>query len=377
MNDRAETPARVMRSPRMVELAVTGRCNLRCVYCYHFDSPADVDEDLPADEWLPFFEELTSLGVLEVTIGGGEALIREDFRELIEGVVANRMRFSLVTNGTLLTDEIAHFLANTGRCNSVQVSVDGPSGAVHDKNCGRGSFEMAIQGLQHLKRHGVNCTVRLTITQNNVDHLEEAARVLLEEVGLPSFSTNSACPFGLTRKNASRIMLSTDQFARAMTAHHRIIQKYGPRVNAQAGPLSSFKHWTRMEKQKRENAPSMPGGGCLTSCGGVFSKMAVRPDGVMTPCTQLPHRELGRINKDSLLEVWQNHPELRRLRERRQTPLSDFDYCRDCDYRPWCRGGCPANAHELTGDENNPTPSSDSCYRRFKEEGGVLPVFTD
>ncbi|MCP4691526.1 MAG: radical SAM protein, partial [Desulfobacterales bacterium] len=191
-------------------------------------------------------------------------------------VVKNRMRFSLLTNGTLLTDEIVRFIANTGRCDSVQVSIDGPDRAIHDKNCGHGSFEKAIRGLKRLGRRGVNRTVRLTITQNNVDHLEEAARVLLEEIGLPSFSTNSACPFGKTRKNAGKVLLSTEQYTRAMVAHHRIIQKYGRRVNAAAGPLSSFNHWTEMDRLKKENAPPKPGGGRLTSCGGVFSKMAVR-----------------------------------------------------------------------------------------------------
>ncbi len=103
--------------------------------------------------------------------------------------------------------------------------------------------------------------------------------------------------------------------------------------------------------------------------------MAVRSDGVMTPCTQLPHMELGRINRDSLETVWREHPELKRLRARRQIPLSDFDYCRDCEFRPYCRGGCPANAYELTGDENRPVHSPDSCFRAFRDAGGEIPVF--
>jgi radical SAM protein with 4Fe4S-binding SPASM domain len=137
-----------------------------------------------------------------------------------------------------------------------------------------------------------------------------------------------------------------------------------------------LRHWSEIEELEKQNAPAPKAGtGFLTSCGGVFSKMAVRADGVMTPCTQIPHIELGRINQDSLAEVWLHHPEMKRLRDRRRTPLSSFAYCSGCEYLAYCRGGCPANAYELTGDENNPVPSPDSCYRRFKEEGGVLPVF--
>lgn len=365
---------KVMNSPRKVELALTSRCNLRCVYCYLFDSPADVNKDLPTEEWLQFFGELNKASVLDVTLSGGEAPIRKDFKVLVEGVVRNRMRFSLLSNGTLITDELAEFLAGTNRCNSVQISIDGPNSAVHDKNCGTGSFEKALRGLEALKKFGISRTVRLTITRNNVQYLEQAAQILLEDIGLPSFSTNSACPFGLAKNDIDNIMLTPDDFSLAMVSLNKVIKKYGNRVNANAGPLASFKQWSEIEKSIANNTPPAKRGcGYLTSCNGVFSKMSVRADGIMTPCTQLSHIELGRINKDSFLDVWQNHSEMKRLRERQKIPLSKFNYCSDCHYEPYCRGGCPANAYELSGDENIPVPSIDSCYRRFKESGGVLP----
>jgi len=100
--------------------------------------------------------------------------------------------------------------------------------------------------------------------------------------------------------------------------------------------------------------------------------MAVRADGVMVPCGQMGHIELGRINVDSLQEVWQNHPELNRLRERRSIPLSNFELCRDCEYMNYCTGGCPATAYTICGVVDHPSP--DSCFRRFLTEGGKLPV---
>jgi radical SAM protein with 4Fe4S-binding SPASM domain len=91
----------------------------------------------------------------------------------------------------------------------------------------------------------------------------------------------------------------------------------------------------------------------------------------MVACSQLSHTKLGNVKKDSLREVWINHPELKRLRERRDMPLKDFPYCKDCGYIPYCRGGCPALAYTITGDENKPSP--DACYRAFLESGGKLP----
>jgi radical SAM protein with 4Fe4S-binding SPASM domain len=83
------------------------------------------------------------------------------------------------------------------------------------------------------------------------------------------------------------------------------------------------------------------------------------------------HIELGRINHDDLKEIWQNHPELKRLRERRSISLNDFEFCNGCEYINYCTGSCPALAYTIFGVENHPSP--DACLRQFLNEGGRLP----
>ncbi len=100
-------------------------------------------------------------------------------------------------------------------------------------------------------------------------------------------------------------------------------------------------------------------------------RLGVRCDGVIVPCLLMSHLELGRINQDDLGEVWCHHPELTRLRERYLIPLSDFVFCKDCEYLPYCSGGCPAVAYTRTGQDSHPNP--DQCLRRFLDEGGHLP----
>ena len=75
------------------------------------------------------------------------------------------MRFAILSNnGTLITDEICVFLGSTRRCDSVQISIDGSRAEVHDQS-GKGNFHKALVGLEHLKSHGVNVSVRVTITR--------------------------------------------------------------------------------------------------------------------------------------------------------------------------------------------------------------------
>jgi SynChlorMet cassette radical SAM/SPASM protein ScmE len=360
-----------MRSPSSVEVAITGKCNLRCLYCFHFTSALDVPRDLPKEEWLTFFEELGNLAVLRVTLEGGEPFIRADFPELLEGIVKNRMRFSILSNGTLITPELAAFLAATGRCDYVQVSIDGSKPETHDACRGKGNFFKALEGLENLKRHNVSVQVRVTVNRHNLEDLPEVARFLLVDLGLPGFSTNSADFMGICRSQADTVQLTAADRSRAMELLCGLEEQYPDRITATAGPLAEARHWEEIIRNRNEGRQPASGRGHLVSCGGTTSKLGVRCDGVIVPCILMSHIELGRINQDDLGEVWRHHPELTRIRERHLIPLSDFPFCRDCEYLPYCAGGCPAVAYTRTGHDSHPNP--DSCLRRFLEEGGHLP----
>jgi SynChlorMet cassette radical SAM/SPASM protein ScmE len=363
---------RLWKTPQTIELAITNRCNLRCKYCYYFTSPADVGHDLPLDEWLKFFEELNGCNVMNVLIAGGEPFCREDLKEIIEGVARNKMRYTILTNGTLVTDEMAKFIASTRRCDRVQVSIDGSIPATHDACRGAGSFNKAMEGIRCLRRNDIPIDVRVTIHRDNVNDLEEIAHLLLEEIGLKAFSINSVSYLGKSIRNADQVLLTPEERSLAMATMIKLDKKYKGRIRATAGPLAQGKAWMAIEKARCDGLQRLFNRGYLVVCNGVMKKMAVRADGVMIPCNQMSHRELGRINVDSLQEVWLNHPELKRLRERRNIPLSNFEFCTRCDFINYCAGSCPATAYSYIGDEDHPSP--DSCLKRFLEAGGRLPA---
>jgi SynChlorMet cassette radical SAM/SPASM protein ScmE len=362
---------KVMNTPRALDLAITNRCNLRCKYCSHFSGAGDVGHDLPAEEWLEFFEELNRCAVLNVTLQGGEPFCREDLEELIEGIVRNRMRFSILSNGTLITDEMAAFLASTGRSDCVQVSIDGSIAMTHDAFRGKGNFFKAIEGIKSLQKHQLPVSVRVTIHRQNVRELDKIAKLLLEDVGLSGFSTNSASYMGLCRQNATQVQLTVEDRTLAMETLLELNNKYNGRISATAGPLAEGKTWVLIEQARREGKDSMPGGGFLTGCNGPQQTVAVRADGTMVPCIQMSHIEMGRINRDDLKTIWQKHPELERMRERSKIPLNNFEFCRGCGYINYCTGNCPALAYTMLGDGNHPSP--DACLKRFLEAGGRLP----
>ncbi len=359
-----------MKTPRRVDIEITSRCNLRCRYCYFFGNPDSGYGDLPAGDWLEFIGELGRSSVMTVCLLGGEPFVRNDLVQIIEGIVNNRMRFSILTNGGLVHDDIAAFLKKTGRCDGIQVSVDGADAETHDSCRGKGSFEAAMRGINLLMRHGLTVTVRVTLHRKNVKEIDNIARFLLDEVGIPAFSTNTAGHLGACKSCGAELLLSTAERQEAMMALRRLSDAYPGRITASAGPLADARIWRRMEEARSKSLPLFPNGGRLTGCGCPFENISVRSDGSYIPCNLLPHLSLGRINRDRLAEVWRGNEILKAFRERSRISLAELDFCSGCGYIPYCTGNCPAIAYGMTGKIDQPAP--DACLRQFLTGGGDL-----
>lgn len=359
--------SKLMSSPKHVDIAITGKCNLACQYCFYADEMV-ARSNLPTDRWLSFFDELGSLSVMTVCLTGGEVFTRPDLFELIDGIIANRMRYNMLSNGTMITEEILAQFAigkRRQRLDSIQISVDGSSAEVHDRSRPK-SFGRALRGLKLLKDAGYPVTVRVTINRHNVDDLENVAHLLLEEVGLSSFSTNEAYACGATDRTEGSIILTPVQREKAMQVLTRLSEQYDHRIKAQAGPLILAQELKTMDEMLAAGQSDRPGRGTLSACGGVFTKLAVHHDGTIVPCHLLSTLKLGTIGVDNLQEVWLKHPTMIALRQRQSIPLSSLETCKDCDYQGFCTGGCPGGAYYNHGDFNTRSPMD--CYRVLRGE---------
>jgi len=356
-----------------VDIAITGKCNLACQYCFYADEMV-ARTNLPTERWLAFFDELGKLGVQDVCLTGGEVFSRPDLFELIDGLIANRMRYGLLSNGTLITEKVlAQFEIGKRRqrLDSIQISIDGSSSEVHDLSRPK-SFGRAMRGLKLLKEAGFPLTVRVTVNRFNVDDLENVAHLLLDEIGLNGFSTNEAYACGATDRSEDGIVLSPVQRQKAMETLTRLSEQYNHKISALAGPLALSRELKTMDEMRAAGQTGIPGRGKLTSCGGVFSKMAVMHDGTLVPCHVLSTLQLGTIGVDSLQEVWLHHPTMTALRERTQIPISSLETCKDCEYQGFCTGGCPGGALYANGDYNTRNPMD--CYRVLKGEDPFITL---
>lgn len=358
----------ISSSPSNVDISITGKCNLKCRYCFYNESMEKAD-DLPTNKWLLIFKELGSIGVRKLCLSGGEPFLRKDFFQLVDCLIENRMRYSVLTNGTLIDEKtVAEFTKGKRRLrlDSIQVSIDGSNAEIHDRSRPPKSFDRAINALKLLIRQNFPVNVRVTINRHNINDLENIASLLIDDLGLGNFSTNEAEYQGSARCEGQDIILSAGERKKAMASLITINEKFGGRVGAQSGPLARAKTMAEITRRISRGETGMKGRGTLCSCGGVFSKMAILHDGTFVPCNMLPELVMGSFGETSIEEAWQTHPNINAIRERRKISLNTLAECHGCKYTDFCTGGCPGTVLAKTGKLNSIDPLS--CYRKYLEE---------
>lgn len=143
-------------------IAPTSDCNFRCVYCYEKKSIRKKSMTLEVeDAIIDLIKSVkTTISSMNVAWYGGEPLLRFDVIErlskrIIQICKENNIQYfsSIVTNGYLLTPEIAKKLAEY-QIKNIQVTLDGPK-ETHDKRRilanGEGSFEKIINNIAMCK----------------------------------------------------------------------------------------------------------------------------------------------------------------------------------------------------------------------------------
>lgn len=360
-----------LKMPSLVDIALTGRCNLRCKHCYYADEMV-ARGDLPTETWLAFFEELRDAGVMRIGLTGGEIFTRRDIWELIDGVVRNKMRFNLTTNGTLITDQVAERLSQyRHRLDHIQVSVDGSKPETHDALRGKGAFVRMMRGIAALRKFELPWTVRVTVSKLNLHDLKATMDMLHNDLGLQQFGVNEAYPMGAGSCNHNLLEMTPEERRETFRITQEFEREYpGVARGAMAGPLIMAELIEKINQARNGSDISLSNNtGCFTGCNIMWQSLAVLHDGTYVPCLQLPHMRLGKIGEDSLKNIWLNSPVMRTFRQRHTVSLETDSRCKGCAYIQYCTGGCPAVAYSMTGDINRANPRD--CYRAYIGEDTV------
>lgn len=147
-------------------------CNMTCPHCYAAAVSEPSPTDLSHEEGRHLLDELAGSGVRVVIFSGGEPLLRPDLFELIEYARSLGISPQLSTNGVLIDEATAARLAGIGVA-YVGISIDGLPGFNDGYRGMEGGHETALQGLRNAKAAGMKTGLRMTLSQRNVDQLQD------------------------------------------------------------------------------------------------------------------------------------------------------------------------------------------------------------
>ena len=113
-----------MAEPRPYTLVaeLTYTCPLKCVYCFNPVNYHQMRDELSTEEWCRTISEAAQLGVVQLHFTGGEPVVRNDLPVLIRHARSRDLYASLITGGTLLTEEKLLELRDAG-LEHIQLSI--------------------------------------------------------------------------------------------------------------------------------------------------------------------------------------------------------------------------------------------------------------
>jgi radical SAM protein with 4Fe4S-binding SPASM domain len=318
-------------APYEANLLITGRCNLSCRHCGIF-SQGPLESDLGVPDWSRILTTLAEAKLFRLTLTGGEPLVREDFPWILAEVLRRPFRFSLNTNAVLVTRETAALLkAASPRLQVVMISLDGDSPATHDAIRGDGAFRGTMEGISILRSAGVPLGFFFTVNRLNAHRARETAELALSLGRWIKFN----CFLDAGPGTDSGLNPGAEQVRSAAASVLELAARFPGRISGAFLDLAGL----GAEASGGSGIPFGPESG--PSCGGGRSKIAVMPDGWVTPCDHLPLVRLGSLLCGSLEEILTG-PAMTAFAASYETRRHTLTRCGSCPLMPLCPGSCPA-----------------------------------
>lgn len=174
------TPTSSRARKPIVVWNITRTCNLRCVHCYADSHAERYPGELSWEQCCAVIDDLADYKVNALLLSGGEPLLHPQLPQILQRATDKGLKVTISTNGTRITPDMARMFKELGVA-YVGISLDG-IGAVHDKFRGvQGAFDGAIRGFKLCEEVGQKTGLRLTLTRNNVQSMEQILNFIEQE----------------------------------------------------------------------------------------------------------------------------------------------------------------------------------------------------
>ncbi|MDR3239435.1 MAG: radical SAM protein [Clostridiales bacterium] len=325
--------------------SITGMCHLKCRHCY-MGAPGRRYSDMSTEECLTVIRQMQDANISEVSVTGGEPLLRKDFWRLIDAFTEAHIHLSqLYTNGLLIDSAFLENMRRRGLSFAFVLSFD--CAGCHDWMRGiSGTEEKTVAIINRLCAEGHIVSVETALHSGNINQLLPTYE-LLKKIGVHFWKTSLTYESGEWRKNKVSQLALEDLY----TNYFLLCKKYladGQPFNIQLdGFFAGRKGGGGEIPYVRSNAT--PEGLKSHSCLSCRTHPYLLPDGRLIPCPSMTdtflERDMPNMLSTTIAEVYGDFDgKFFRLANIRAEDVVYGNQCASCEYRFECGGGCRACA---------------------------------
>jgi uncharacterized protein len=350
-------------------------CNLDCKYCFFLSKEMlyPGSRFRMADELLQAYikQLVESHRVPEVMVawqGGEPTLMGLDFfKRSVELAELYKkpnqiITYTMQTNGTRLDDEWCAFFKEHNFL--IGLSVDGPRelhNAYRVNKGGQGSFDQVMRGWEFLQKHQVEFNILCTVHAANADHPLDVYRFFRDDLGAQFVQfipiVERATPEMLPLANKGWGEVETGKRPLYIQDGHMVTHRSVKPKQYGNFLITIFEEWVRRDVAQvfvqifdvsLAGWVGEPPGLCIfqQTCG---LALALEHNGDLYSCDHFVESDylLGNIQDTHMIELVASDQQRKFGRDKRDT-LPRF--CRECEVRFICNGGCPRNRFLKTDD---------------------------
>lgn len=313
------------KKPQLIsfQIEITSKCNERCVHCYipHENKNCDISPELFYD----ILKQCKAMGVMDITLSGGEPMLHRDFLSFLHVAKSNDFSVTILSNLTLLTDEIISELKNL--CLSgVQVSLYSIDEEIHDSITKvKGSCKKTKASIQKLIDNNIPVQISCPTMKQNLDSYSDVAKWAADH-GLRVFTD---CIL-MARYDHSKDNLDNRM---SLNSTQRILNDIIENDTSYQELIMNT-DFDNLEHQSTSED---------IICGVGLMSLCMSSSGKVFPCAGWQSYVCGDVNQQSIKDIWENSPQLNYLRSLRK---KDLKTCIDCDYQQFCSVCMARNANE-------------------------------
>ena len=364
--------------------AAGSSCNLACEYCYYLEKNnlyKDIQPDkrfIMSDQLLERFIDMyiqsQTTPQVQFCWHGGESLMRplSFYKRVVElqqkYAAGHIIDNTIQTNGTLLNDEWCRFFKDNNWL--VGVSIDGPQ-EFHDEyrrnKMGAPSFRKVMQGINLLKKHGVEWNAMAVVNDFNADY----------PLDFYHFFKEIECRYIQFAPIVERILPRKDgrHLASPMDANGAPLADFSVSPEQWGNFLCTiFDEWVRhdvgqyfiqlFDATLANWIGEQPGVCTMARTCGHAGVMEYNGDVYSCDHFVFPEYKLGNIRTSTLVEMMYS-PRQQQFGNDKFDRLPD--QCRRCKYLFACNGECPKNRFAVTADGQPGLNYLCAGYHRFFE----------